>query len=196
MTDELIHQLVYTAGLGLARTIHIRCIYGVLGRETTKYTVINSVWFWSTLRRGLYRLQFMQLLYIPRWCLLTTHAVESSAAAAEECIRNTQHRTSTQSQRVCRILFSATIRYPYPIAILLLCKVETATQTIFEIDRGLATTSQAWRWWQHSDVIVFTDLQWQVRVPMLLPYLEELGITHVRIFVVFGVGEDRIVPAG
>ena len=31
---------------------------------------------------------------------------------------------------------------------------------------------------------------------MLLPYLEELGITHVRIFVVFGVGEDRIVPAG
>jgi len=37
--------------VGLARTIHIRCIYGIFGREVTNYTVINSVYirFWPTL---------------------------------------------------------------------------------------------------------------------------------------------------
>jgi len=29
--------------LGLARTIYIRCIHGVFGREATKYTVIYGV---------------------------------------------------------------------------------------------------------------------------------------------------------
>jgi hypothetical protein len=37
--------------IGLARTIYIRCIYGVFGREITRYTVIYGVYirFWHTL---------------------------------------------------------------------------------------------------------------------------------------------------
>ena len=35
----------------MARTIYIRCIYGIFGREITKYTVIYGVYirFWPTL---------------------------------------------------------------------------------------------------------------------------------------------------
>jgi hypothetical protein len=47
---------MYTCGssqpyVGLARTIYIRCIHGVFGREITKYTVIYGVYirFWPTL---------------------------------------------------------------------------------------------------------------------------------------------------
>ena len=38
--------------LGLARTIYIRCMYGIFGRENTEYTVIYGVYirFWPTLR--------------------------------------------------------------------------------------------------------------------------------------------------
>jgi len=41
----------YGIFVGLARTIYIRCIYGIFGRETTKYTVIYgvSIRFWPTL---------------------------------------------------------------------------------------------------------------------------------------------------
>jgi hypothetical protein len=37
--------------IGLARTIYIRFIYGIFGREITKYTVIYGVYvrFWPTL---------------------------------------------------------------------------------------------------------------------------------------------------
>ena len=37
--------------VGLARTIYIRCIYGIFGREIIKYTVIYGVYiqFWPTL---------------------------------------------------------------------------------------------------------------------------------------------------
>ena len=37
--------------VGLARTLYIRCIYGIFGRETTKYTGIYSAYirFWPTL---------------------------------------------------------------------------------------------------------------------------------------------------
>jgi len=37
--------------IGLARTIHIRCVYSIFGREFTKYTVIYGVYirFWPTL---------------------------------------------------------------------------------------------------------------------------------------------------
>jgi hypothetical protein len=40
------------AYLGLARTIYIRCVYGIFGREITIYTVIYGVYirFWPTLR--------------------------------------------------------------------------------------------------------------------------------------------------
>jgi hypothetical protein len=35
----------------LARTIYIRCVYGIFGREITKYTVIYGAYirFWPTL---------------------------------------------------------------------------------------------------------------------------------------------------
>ena len=35
--------------IGLARAIYVRCIYGILGREMTKYTVIYGayIWFWT-----------------------------------------------------------------------------------------------------------------------------------------------------
>jgi hypothetical protein len=43
--------------LGLARTIYIRCIHGIFGREITEYTVIYGAYirFWPTLNiiRGL-----------------------------------------------------------------------------------------------------------------------------------------------
>jgi hypothetical protein len=41
----------YTIYVGLARTIYVRCIYGIFGREITKYTVIYGVYirFWPTL---------------------------------------------------------------------------------------------------------------------------------------------------
>jgi hypothetical protein len=40
-----------TVRIGLARTIYIRFIYGIFGRESTKYTVIYDVYirFWPTL---------------------------------------------------------------------------------------------------------------------------------------------------
>ena len=43
-------QIEYTL-VGLARTIYIRCIYGIFGRGITKYTVIYGVYirFWPTL---------------------------------------------------------------------------------------------------------------------------------------------------
>jgi len=42
---------VYAVYVGLARTIYIRCIYGIFGREITKFTVIYGVYirFWPTL---------------------------------------------------------------------------------------------------------------------------------------------------
>ena len=42
--------LHYTC-VGLARTMYIRCIYGIFGRELIKYTVIYGVYirFWPTL---------------------------------------------------------------------------------------------------------------------------------------------------
>jgi len=43
--------------VGLAITIYIRCIYGLFGRNITKYTVIYGVYiqFWPTLRKSLAR---------------------------------------------------------------------------------------------------------------------------------------------
>ena len=48
------HFCVGLAGhfcVGLARTIYIRCIYDIFGREITKYTVIYGAYirFWPTL---------------------------------------------------------------------------------------------------------------------------------------------------
>ena len=45
---------LYRVYIGLARTLYIRCVYGIFGREITKYTVIYGVYtrFWPTL--GIY----------------------------------------------------------------------------------------------------------------------------------------------
>jgi tRNA splicing endonuclease len=43
MLVSMHHQFSLVANVsyvGLARTIYIRCIYGIFGREITKYTVI------------------------------------------------------------------------------------------------------------------------------------------------------------
>jgi len=52
---DVVHDLGrrgWGVSLGLAKTIYIRCIYGIFGREITKYTVIYGVYirFWPTLR--------------------------------------------------------------------------------------------------------------------------------------------------
>jgi len=43
---------IYNILVGLDRTIYIRCVYGIFGREITIYTVIFGVYirFWPTLR--------------------------------------------------------------------------------------------------------------------------------------------------
>ena len=42
---------IHALSLGLARTIHIQCIYGIFGRDITKITVIYGAYirFWPTL---------------------------------------------------------------------------------------------------------------------------------------------------
>ena len=47
---------VVSLWIGLARTIYIRCTYGMFGREITKYTVIHNVYvrFWPTLLVNVY----------------------------------------------------------------------------------------------------------------------------------------------
>jgi len=47
--QSLLH--LHCIWLGLARTIYIRCIYGIFGREITKYTVVYGAYirFWPTL---------------------------------------------------------------------------------------------------------------------------------------------------
>jgi hypothetical protein len=49
LRQQHLQQVKY---VGLARTIYIRCVYGIFGREITKYTVIYGVYirFWPTLR--------------------------------------------------------------------------------------------------------------------------------------------------
>ena len=45
------HEVQLGTYIGLARTINIRCVYGIFGREFTIYTVIYGVYiqFWPTL---------------------------------------------------------------------------------------------------------------------------------------------------
>ena len=53
LAGEVPYIRAYTVYIyvGLARTLYIWCIYGVFGRETTKYTVIYGVYirFWPAL---------------------------------------------------------------------------------------------------------------------------------------------------
>jgi hypothetical protein len=43
-------EIKFLKHTGLAKTICIRCVYGIFGREITKYTVIYGVYilFWPT----------------------------------------------------------------------------------------------------------------------------------------------------
>jgi hypothetical protein len=51
--------------VGMARTIYTRCIYGIFGREITKYTVIYGVYirFWPTL--NIWWLPCISTVYTP-----------------------------------------------------------------------------------------------------------------------------------
>jgi len=54
--SQLVHLCVLTLreeNIGLARTIYTRCIYGIFGKKTTKYTVIHGVYkqSWPTLEK-------------------------------------------------------------------------------------------------------------------------------------------------
>jgi hypothetical protein len=48
---------VYVICIGLARTIYIRCVYGMFGRENTQYMVIYGVYIrsWPTLNMHVIR---------------------------------------------------------------------------------------------------------------------------------------------
>jgi hypothetical protein len=68
--------------LVLARTIYIRCIYSIFGREITKYTVIYGVniRFWPTLHMIILQVQalyFLLTLCIPRITLPGTNCTAS-----------------------------------------------------------------------------------------------------------------------
>jgi hypothetical protein len=47
-------KLLYTLWLGLARTINIRCVYGIFGREFAICTVICGVYIRYTVIYGVY----------------------------------------------------------------------------------------------------------------------------------------------
>jgi hypothetical protein len=55
---------------GLARNIYIRCTYGILGREITKYTVIYGVYirFWPTQHICMSALQRGEVAYQKHVC--------------------------------------------------------------------------------------------------------------------------------
>jgi len=40
---------MYSTGVGLARTIYIRCTYGIFGLEITKYTVYIYTYIYTVL---------------------------------------------------------------------------------------------------------------------------------------------------
>jgi hypothetical protein len=64
--------------VGLARTIHIRCVYGIFGREVTIYTVIYGVYirFWPTLN-----ICYLPSLPLNLQCLPPTACIASLARA-------------------------------------------------------------------------------------------------------------------
>ena len=75
--------------LGLARTIYIRCIYGIFGREITKYTVIYGVYvrFWPTLHMS-YRTATTRLLCLcPR---TSKHSIQHTPCEIAPSSRNLQ----------------------------------------------------------------------------------------------------------
>jgi hypothetical protein len=64
--------------IGLARTIYIRCIYGIFGRKTTKYTVIYGacIRFWPTLVKIIYNFPcfFALICWVhPTACIIWVH---------------------------------------------------------------------------------------------------------------------------
>ena len=62
--------------VGLARTIYIRCIYGMYGRGITKYTVIYGayIWPWPTLQMCNWTALATELLQFPGWQYCVAHS--------------------------------------------------------------------------------------------------------------------------
>jgi hypothetical protein len=94
----------FHACVGLAKIIYTRCIYGDIGREITKYTVIYGVYirFWPTLRmcfscvhnspgqRAMRQLKTWLLVLSTRAQYTDTHI---SSAPSSQNVQNTHTRT-------------------------------------------------------------------------------------------------------
>ena len=69
--------------VGLARTIYIRCTYGIFGLEIIKYMVYKCVYirFWPTLVIWLQVLKMVDLSRLSRshWCCMWLHKVAADA---------------------------------------------------------------------------------------------------------------------
>jgi hypothetical protein len=83
----------YYKTVGLARTIYIRCIYGIICREITKYTVIYGVFilFWPTLQN---------CIHVP---LSTTQVANPIYKRAYPCrfTHSSFHNMSCKSAHLC-----------------------------------------------------------------------------------------------
>ena len=66
-----VYETVTRTCVGLASTLYIRCVYGVFGREMTKYTVIYGAYirFWPTLCISQVHFTYHTSLGSPFWPL-------------------------------------------------------------------------------------------------------------------------------
>ena len=78
-------QRMVTAYSGLARTIYIRCIHGIFGREMTKYTVIYGAYvrFWPTLHMCVSDHNVCKDALCDMCCLMCVEAVTNWASCME-----------------------------------------------------------------------------------------------------------------
>ena len=92
----------YTLCVGLARTIYIRCTYGIFGLEITKYTVYIYVYirFWPTLALCLLGFVLHPLAHLPCAPSYALHTIPSThyPCASSSCHLNyfTYHVVSAQ----------------------------------------------------------------------------------------------------
>ena len=75
--------------VGLARTIYIRCVYGIFGREITIYTVIHGVYirFWPTLH-------ISRLVFLVCWAALDI----GQPATQTSCSKQLKHGPKQQTR--------------------------------------------------------------------------------------------------
>ena len=78
----IVAGIFHASYIGLARTIYIRCICGIFGREITKYTVIYGAYiqFWPTL--------LIHGVCIRLWPILATTHVTSRSLSLQSTFHN------------------------------------------------------------------------------------------------------------